>query len=113
MPASVSVPIEIGTTKGPSISVIIPTYNCERYVCRAINSILKQGIVEIQIIIVDDASTDRTVDTIAKKYGTLPNVHIEVQEKNQRQGAARNKGLDIATGKYVFFLDADDWIDDG
>ena len=101
----------VNNNKYPLISVIIPTYNCEKYICRAIDSVLSQDFDNIEMIIVDDVSTDNTVKLISEKYGN--NVDIIVKERNEKQGAARNTGLDRARGKYIFFLDADDWIEKG
>ncbi len=94
----------------PLISVIIPTYNCGNYVCRAIDSILVQGLKNIEILVVDDASTDNTKEIISKYY---KNDYIKVitHSKNKKLGAARNTGIDTAKGKYLFFLDADDWLE--
>ncbi|MDY0302375.1 MAG: glycosyltransferase [Candidatus Moranbacteria bacterium] len=103
----------IHNDKYPLVSVIIPTYNCEKYICRAIESVLEQDFDNIEIIIVDDASTDNTRNIIKKYYENNNEVKIIFQSENQKQGAARNSGLDKAKGKYIFFLDADDWIDRG
>lgn len=95
------------------ISIIIPCYNAEKYIEQCMESILRQsiGTEYLEIILVDDASTDNTV-TILKKYEqTYPdNIMLILCEKNGRQGTARNIGLSYATGDYVSFVDADDWI---
>lgn len=92
------------------ISVIIPIYNSESYLRRCIESILKQTYKRIEIILVNDGSTDHCgeiCDEYASKYE-----HIEVIHKeNGGIGDARNTGLEKARGKYVAFVDSDDWID--
>ncbi|MBN6885241.1 CDP-glycerol glycerophosphotransferase [Cytobacillus horneckiae] len=96
------------------ISVIIPTYNVERYIQEALNSIVKQTFDgEIEIIIIDDCSTDNTPKLIEEFKKNHNNLEIKLlyQERNMRQGTARNRGIREARGKYVFFLDGDDFID--
>jgi glycosyltransferase involved in cell wall biosynthesis len=97
--------------KIPLISVIIPTYNCGEYISRAIDSVLSQNIKNIEILIIDDASTDDTLSILDQKYSNHPQIKIFSQSINKRQAAARNRGLDLASGEYIFFLDADDWIE--
>ncbi len=95
----------------PKISVIIPSYNCKEYLGRAIDSVLDQSFSDFEIIVVDDASTDGSAELLHQKYGQNEKVTILVNEKNKKLGAARNRGLDIAKGEYIFFLDADDWLE--
>ncbi len=95
----------------PLISVIVPTYNCAQYITRAIDSVLNQNLKNLEIIIVDDASTDKTHSIINRKYGRNKMVKIITHSKNQKLGASRNTGLSKAKGKYVFFLDSDDWLE--
>jgi len=91
-----------------SISVIIPSYNAESTISRCIESILKTGYTPIEIIIVDDCSTDETseiVDHLVKKYPeTLKQIS---HEKNSGPATARNTGANIAKGELLFFLDSD------
>lgn len=94
-----------------AISVIIPTYNCAHYICRAIDSVMVQGLKNIEIIVIDDLSSDNTRDILKKKYSYNPIIKLIFNEKNIKQGASRNIGMDIAKGKFIFFLDADDWIE--
>ncbi|MFB9974388.1 CDP-glycerol glycerophosphotransferase family protein [Allobacillus sp. GCM10007489] len=94
------------------ISVIIPVHNAPIYIEEAINSVNKQNFFgDVEIIVIDDCSTDNTVSSIKRimKSSRFPIKLIEL-EQNMKQGAARNKGLSIAKGKYVFFLDSDDFI---
>lgn len=86
------------------ISCIIPVFNGERYLAEAIHSILKQRYRAVEIIVVDDGSTDKTA-AIAVRYGKTVRY---IRQANGGQAAARNRGLDEAKGEYVAFLDADD-----
>ena len=90
------------------VSVVIPVYNSEKYLLKAIESIIKQNLKGIEIIIVDDGSTDNSksiAEGLAKKY---ENIKI-ISQENAGPGAARNKGIKIASGEYITFLDADDY----
>ena len=90
-----------------SISVIIPVYNSEEYIARAIESACAQTITQIEIICVDDGSTDRSVEII-KSYQKSDARIIYIYQENNGPGAARNTGLSYATGEYIAFLDSDD-----
>lgn len=92
------------------ISVVIPAYNVENYIQKSADSILNQTHKNVELIIVDDESTDGTpqvVDEIAKKDSRVVVIH----KKNGGVSAARNDGMKVSTGEYLHFLDADDWID--
>jgi glycosyltransferase involved in cell wall biosynthesis len=101
----------IDPTRIPRISIIIPTYNCGTYLGRAIDSVLAQHLFDFEIIIIDDASTDDTSTILCEKYANIPEIRIIKHSNNKRQGAARNTGIEAAKGEYIFFLDADDWLD--
>jgi glycosyltransferase involved in cell wall biosynthesis len=88
-------------------SVVIPTYNRARAVCRAIDSALAQTHPSIEVIVVDDGSTDATARTLAERYGSDPRVRCIVQD-NAGAACARNAGLAGARGDYVALLDSDD-----
>lgn len=88
------------------ISVIIPVYNAEKYIAQCIENILYQSYKNIEIIIVDDGSTDRTSE-IANQYTQIKYLH----QQKQGVSAARNKGIDAANGEYIHFMDADDLLD--
>jgi glycosyltransferase involved in cell wall biosynthesis len=92
----------------PLVSVIVPTYNVERYVEDCIDSLLSQTYSNIEIIVIDDGSKDATV-YLLKQY--KDKIHLVVHDNNKGQGARRNEGLTLATGKYVYFVDSDDWIE--
>jgi glycosyltransferase involved in cell wall biosynthesis len=86
------------------VSVIIPVYNCERYLAEAIESVLAQTYRPIEIIVVDDGSTDSTASIATSFKGDVRYVH----QPNGGPAAARNRGLKLARGNVIAFLDADD-----
>lgn len=94
---------------GPSVSVLMPAYNVEKYIGEAIDSILNQTFRDFEFIIVDDASTDNTLAVI-EKYND-PRVKIIRNEKNLKLAASLNRGLGIVRGKYIARMDADDLAD--
>lgn len=91
------------------VSVIVPVYNVERYLRECLDSIVKQTYKNIEVIMVDDGSKDSSgiiCDEYSAKYENLQTIH----KKNAGLGLARNTGLDVALGEYVYFLDSDDYI---
>lgn len=90
------------------VSLIIPVYNGEQYLERCINSAIKQTYKNIEIICINDGSTDRSVEILKKYDKSL----IIIDSKNQGVSATRNKGMEIATGEYMAFLDCDDYLDE-
>ena len=90
------------------VSVIIPTYNRESTIIRAVESVLSQTYKNIEVIIVDDCSTDGTLKLLKDNYSTNQKVRIYKLDKNSGACAARNKGIDVSQGKYIAFLDSDD-----
>ena len=97
------------------ISFIIPAYNASQTVVRTLDSILQTGIPleQIEIMVVDDSSTDNTREVVHEYIQTHPQVQLLCQPKNHRQGAARNRGLSVAQGEYVMFVDSDDTVTKG
>jgi CDP-ribitol ribitolphosphotransferase len=94
-------------TMGAKISVIVPLYNVEEYIETTIEELLKQTYKNVEFILVDDGSSDRTYD-IASYYATqYPQIRV-VKQQNQGPSAARNHGLRLATGDYLCFVDSDD-----
>jgi glycosyltransferase EpsH len=91
------------------ISVIVPVYNVEKYLPTCLNSILNQTFKNFELILVDDGSTDRSLEII-EEYARKDNRISVIKQKNQYAGVARNNGLAIAKGKYVMFLDSDDFF---
>lgn len=91
------------------ISIIIAMYNTEKYIEETINSITKQPLKEVQIIIVDDESTDNSVSNVRTLQEKYPNIELYTQ-KNQGPAIARNYGMTKASGKYIMFLDSDDLL---
>jgi glycosyltransferase involved in cell wall biosynthesis len=90
------------------ISVIIPVYNCERYLAEALESVLAQTWGRVETVIVDDGSTDGSAD-VAKRFGS--SVRYDLQP-HAGPGVARNRGVELAQGEYLAFLDADDlWVE--
>ena len=92
------------------VSVIIPVFNSEDYLDDCIQSILNQSLREIEIIIVNDGSTDNS-SNIIKHYAHKDSRIKIIEQKNYGGGIARNKGIIHAQGEYIGFVDADDWID--
>ena len=94
----------------PKISVIIPVYNVEEYLARCVHSIINQSYKNLEIILINDGSTDdsgKLCDFFAVKDKRIKVIHQE----NRGLSGARNSGLKIATGEYIGFVDSDDWIE--
>lgn len=96
----------------PLISVVVPVYNAEKYLEKCLDSVLQQGIRDLEIICVDDGSTDGSPELLARFAARDPRVRV-VQQPNASAGAARNHGMRYAAGTYLHFLDADDWLERG
>ena len=92
------------------ISVIIPAYNVEKYFRQCLDSILGQTIQELEIIIINDGSSDGTQQIIDEYASSYPDKIIAVNQPNKGQSSARNHGLQYVRGKYLAFIDADDYI---
>lgn len=94
----------------PIVSVIIPCYNAEKYLGQCLDSVMKQTLQDVEVICVDDGSSDSTVE-ILKEYEKKDSRLKVFTQKNQGAGTARNTGLRVATGKYLSFLDSDDFFE--
>ncbi len=94
------------------ISFIVPVYNVEKYIERCIESIVNQTVDSMEVICIDDCSTDGSLEVLNKFVKKYPVIKILRNEKNCGLGYTRNRGLEIASGKYVWFVDSDDWISD-
>ena len=102
------------------LSIVIPVYNSEKYVRHTLQSVFGQEFdrSQVEVIVVNDGTKDRSMD-IVREFAECesrenPGTNIKIlEQENQGLSAARNTGLDAATGKYVWFVDSDDWIEDG
>lgn len=94
-----------------TISIIIPIYNGEHFIEQCINSIEKNNFSSTEIICINDGSTDDSLKRLLKLKKQFDNLII-INQKNKGIAAARNKGIELSRGKYIFFIDQDDYIDD-
>ncbi len=94
----------------PKISVIIPVYNVESYLRQCLDSVVNQTMREIEIICVNDGSTDSS-GRILDEYAARDDRFVIINQENAGQSVARNKGIRLAKGEYIVFLDSDDWFD--
>lgn len=94
----------------PKVSVIVPVYNAEKYLQECVDSILRQTLADIEVILVDDGSFDSSpvlCDGYAERDKRVKAIH----QRNSGAAAARNQGMNVAQGEYIAFVDSDDWID--
>lgn len=95
----------------PLVSVITPAYNAERFIAETIESVLAQTYSNWEMIIVDDSSTDRTVEIVQTYVDRDERIKLHQLEKNSGSGIARNRAMDLAKGRFIAFLDSDDlWM---
>ena len=92
------------------VSIIVPVYNVESYLKRCLESIINQTYKNIEIILIDDGSTDNS-SSICDNYQEIDKRIKVIHQKNMGLSSARNKGLEIATGDYIWFIDSDDYIE--
>ncbi|SNT57821.1 CDP-glycerol glycerophosphotransferase [Asanoa hainanensis] len=104
---------ESGGSRSPLISFIVPVFNVRPYLRQCLDSILADESVPIELIAIDDRSTDGSADILAEYAARDPRVVLLTMERNSGQGPARNRGLTKATGDYVWFVDSDDWLAEG
>lgn len=102
--------MEIVSQYCPKVSVIVPVYNVESYLDRCVKSILNQTLKDIEIILVDDGSSDNC-PAICDKYASKDHRVKVVHKKNAGLGMACNSGIEVALGEYIAFCDSDDWVD--
>lgn len=91
------------------VSVIIPAYNAEAYLKKCLDSLLHETMDNLEVIVINDGSTDSTLEIIQDYQNKIKN-YVIIDKKNGGQAVARNEALKIARGKYVFFLDSDDYL---
>lgn len=96
----------------PLVSVVIPVYNLASYLPKCIESVLGQGIDALEIVAVDDGSTDNSRD-VMQEYAEKDNRIKLIFKGNDGVSSGRNAGIEKASGEYLFFLDGDDWLEDG
>ena len=94
----------------PTLSVIMPVYNSEKFLKRSIDSVLNQTYRDLELILINDGSTDGSL-SLCREYETKDNRVIVIDKKNEGAGPTRNKGIETAKGKYIAFPDSDDWLD--
>jgi len=95
----------------PKLSIIVPVYNSEKYLKKCLNSLLRQTMAGIEIIIIDDCSSDRSQKIIKDFTEKDRRIKFFIHSKNKGISKTRNEGLEIAKGEFVGFVDSDDWID--
>lgn len=94
----------------PKISIIVPVYNAEEYIKKCINSILNQTFGEIEVILINDGSTDRSLEILREYESKDSRIRI-INQNNSGPSVARNKGIKVASGDYIGFVDSDDYIE--
>ena len=95
----------------PKVSVIIPFNNVENYIEECLNSVLSQTLDDIEVILINDASTDRTLEIVERYLQKDSRIKLININERKGQGFARNRGIEIATGEYIGFVDSDDFIE--
>ncbi len=93
------------------ISVIVPVYNAEKFIDKCIRSIINQTYKDVELILVNDGSKDNSLKILQKYEKQYPKIIKVFSQTNKGVGAARNLGIKHVSGKYIFFLDSDDWIE--
>ena len=96
--------------KKPKISIIVPVYNVENYLEKCLESLINQTLIDIEIICIDDGSTDFSSEILRHYDYNVPKITVLCQQ-NKGQSAARNLGIRHANGEYLAFVDSDDWVD--
>ncbi len=94
----------------PKVSIIIPIYNVEAYVCRCLDSILHQTYKDYEVILINDGSTDDTLSVVQPYADQNESIHI-YSFANAGVSAARNRGIELSNGEYIMFIDSDDYIE--
>ena len=92
------------------VSVIIPVYNVEQYLKECLDSVINQTLKDIEIICINDGSTDGSLK-ILEKYESLDDRIVVFSQENSGLSATRNKGMQLSSGEYVYFMDSDDYLE--
>lgn len=95
----------------PKVSVIIPVHNTEKFIEKCLDSVCNQTLSDIEIICINDASTDNSLEILKRYAAKDDRIKVVNFEENKGAAAARNTGIDAATGEYIGFVDSDDFID--
>lgn len=96
--------------QNPKISIIVPVYNVEAYLPKCLDSLINQTLKDIEIICINDGSTDKSLEILQKYAKEDKRIKI-IDQENQGPGVTRNNGIEVVTGDYIMFLDCDDWLD--
>ena len=96
--------------KQPKVSILVPCYNVGKYLPQCLDSIVNQTLKDIEIIVINDGSTDSTLDII-KQYAKNDKRIKIIDKENEGYGKSMNRGLDAATGEYVGIVESDDWVE--
>ncbi|MCE2298591.1 glycosyltransferase family 2 protein, partial [Streptococcus thermophilus] len=94
----------------PTVSVIIPVYNAQEGIKQCMDSLLNQSFTDFEIILLNDGSTDNSLEVI-KKYAADNDFIRVIDKENEGVAKTRNKGIQLANGKYIVFIDNDDFVD--
>ena len=97
-------------TGEPLISVVVPVYRVEKWLCRCVDSLLAQTYRNMEIILVDDGSLDQC-GAMCDAYAVKENRVRVIHQSNEGLSAARNAGTELAAGQYITFVDSDDWVE--
>lgn len=111
MPSVVRSALKCGATVAPKVSVIVPMYNVGEFLERCLDSIEAQTLEDIEVILVDDCSTDNTHAIATEYVARNDSWRIARNEVNRGLSAARNVGIELAQGDYIGFIDSDDWVE--
>ncbi len=102
-----------GVTPEPTLSVVVPVYDVEQYLRECLDSIVHQTLEDLEIVVVDDASPDRSASIAAEYQDRDARVRVIAHDENRGLGAARNTGVQHATGRWITFVDSDDRVERG
>lgn len=97
-------------SNSPLLSIIIPIYNAEKYIEQCLNSITSLKMTDFEVILIDDGSEDNS-NAICERFSSIDKRFKLIKQENSGPSVARNKGIENATGKWISFVDADDWVD--